>query len=160
MAALIRMDERPLRVRSLEVVRDADDRIAYVVIAIGAEIGYTEAGSFVYMPTVLSADIKARADFIGDTSTIKQAHIGALRSPENVGLGIIDWGKNESSYASLNEGIPVPENKTANIGSGDFLKASVNRVVILAGSVMVSALRILVIQFQTTAGRKQVPIAE
>lgn len=64
---------------ALEVIRNADDRIVYVVVTSSAEVGIAEGRSFVNEATVFDSNIEAWADFVRNAPTIQGTHIRIAR---------------------------------------------------------------------------------
>lgn len=142
------------------MVGDADDGIAYVVIAVGAEVCLAEGRGFVNKAAVFDANVKAGTDFIGDAAAVEASHVGVPAKTLKSGLLVVDGAVNETADARLEERIEIPEVKAADVGSGYFLKAVVNQYVVSGIGEMLDLLRVLVIQLKAATRSKEIAVAD
>src|SRR5690348_1553004 len=99
----------------LEVVGDADDRIADIEVAACAEVVNSKGRGLDDKGAVFGADVKAGTDFVREADAVERAHIRISRKVQEVGVLIVNRAVNVSADASLNEGVPVAENEAADV---------------------------------------------
>jgi hypothetical protein len=149
-----------LRRMYLEVVCDSDRRIAYVVIAISAEIGLPEVGSLIDEAAVFDANIEAWTDFVSDTATVKSADVGVPRQMLKRRLLVVNRAAYETTYSCFKEGIEVFIIKAADVRAGNFLKAIVNQHIVGGIGEMLDLLRILIIQLKAAPRGEEIAVTD
>lgn len=142
------------------MVGDANYRIEYVVVAIGAEISLSEIGGFVDKAPVFGTNIETWTDLVCDAAAIKSTYVGISREPLKGGLLVVNRAADETSYSCFKEGIEVFVIKAADVRAGNFLKTVVNQNVVGGIGEMLDLLRILIIQFEAAPRGKEIAVTD
>src|ERR1700761_6546219 len=103
------------------MVRDADDRVVEVVVAVGPEVSLIEAWSLDDDATILGADIEAGTDLVRDAGAVERADIGAAAQALQLRLLIVKGVVDVAADTGFEKRVEVAEGEAVHVGPGDFL---------------------------------------